>query len=101
MIDRASARNKNWLAFLAADSAGACMRVGLVQSPSIRKKTGFPWKAAASMRNGLSEPGHFPVHAARISEADSEFHVGSAGFSCAGSRSAALNKTFQSKLGGA
>src|SRR5271169_616074 len=72
------------------------MRCGFVHGPIIEKKTGLPRHEAASMRSGRPEPGHFPVQAARASEAASEFHSGSADWSCAGSSAAAAKRIFQS-----
>src|SRR5450755_2110717 len=100
MEDKRSS-SKTFPSFLPMVSGGDCMRGGCVQSPIKRKNTGFPCRAAASIRNGSSVPGHLPVQAARVSEDAREFQAGCAGWNCAGSKSAALNRRFQSKAGGA
>src|SRR5258707_10029674 len=82
--------------FLSSADCGVTMRHGLFHSPIMAKNTGLPCQAAASTRRGRFDPGHIPVHAARVSAAPSEVHSGGAGCSLEASISAAENKAPQS-----
>ena len=72
------------------------MRPGLRQGPASMNATGRPPSAAASTRSGRPLPGQVPVQAARVSDAASQFHSGSAGWSFVRSRSASVNSGPQS-----
>src|SRR5579862_3589553 len=82
--------------FLSSADCGVTMRQGLFHSPIMAKNTGLPCHAAASTRNGRFDPGHTPVHAARVSDAPSAVHSGAAGCSLEASMSAAENRALQS-----
>ena len=97
---KGSAGDDKTTAFLREDSSeGPCGPVS-VQSPISVKKTGLPRQEAASTRKGYVVPGQVPVHAARLSEAASEFQDGSDDWNCAGSKPASLNSCIPIESGG-
>ena len=77
------------------------IRSGVLQAQIIRKNTGRPRQAAASMRTGVPVGASVPVHAARASQFESGVHSGCTGCHLVMSRPAAVNSRFQSKTGAA
>ncbi len=93
---RSDAMIANTTSFKSVPPPAEGMRSAFAHGPLSMNATGLPPSAAASIRSGRSEPGHVPVHAARVSEASRKFHNGASGFSPPGSISAARKSGAQS-----